>query len=177
MRQVAMFCAVLLVPVFSVSQVRGQASVEGGYASTWVAPPGAYAVPVVPLIQTPTYDFGTPSLQVGASDATAGNVAGAANSTQSTLGGFSGLMGTAYSIPGVSLYASPSDDTSVNEPMRRRSFDLGAANFEGDFGAAELASNSRNSAHAAKTYTNDDLNRVNQNNGEVKFNNKTEHID
>jgi hypothetical protein len=47
--------------------------------------PGLYSLPFVPLLATPTTQLSQPTLQVGASNATGGNVAGAETSTLSSL--------------------------------------------------------------------------------------------
>jgi hypothetical protein len=177
MRPVAVFCLILVVIIsgFAAAQVNGQATIEGGYASTWVLPPGAYAIPNVPLITTPTYDFGSPPLEVGASNATAGNVAGAENSTPST-GGFSSYsLFTPFIVPGIALFSRNPEENADTGESQREPLDLDNASFQSEYGVAELA-RSRSHAHAAKTYTNKDLNQLNQNNGEVKFDNKREHL-
>ncbi len=176
MRPVAGFFLIVLISGFAMAQVNGQATVEGGYASTWIVPPGAYAVPLVPLVTTPTYDFPTPSLQVGASSATSGNAAGATNSTSAFVAPSSYPLVAPLLTPGLAFSSRTSEENSATEDSQKRSFDLGVANFQSDYGAAELAAISRPRAHAVKTYTNDDLNRLNQNNGEVKFKDKTEHL-
>ncbi|HZR56363.1 MAG TPA: hypothetical protein VFA74_05790 [Terriglobales bacterium] len=179
MRRVEIYCTFILLLLsseFVLGQVNGQATIEGGYASTWVLPPGAYAIPNVPLVTTPTYEFAPPALQVGASNATTGNVAGAANSTLNTGGYSSYSIFTPFIVPGIALSSRNSEANVAAEESQSGSLDLGAATFQGDYGAAELAS-SRSHTHAAKTYTNDDLNQLNQKNGEVKFNNKSEHLD
>ena len=80
MRQILIFSGtILLLSALATAQVM----VTSGYASYWTPSPGMYAAPFVPLVTTPSADLGTPSLQVGASSATAGNVAGATNATLS----------------------------------------------------------------------------------------------
>src|SRR5438046_10753871 len=81
------FCFVALCGLASA-----QVTVISGYASNW-APgysvyqtPGAYAAPFVPLVTTPSVsiDTGLPT-QNGASNATAGNVAGPTNAEISVV--------------------------------------------------------------------------------------------
>ncbi|HEV7218982.1 MAG: hypothetical protein ACHP8A_08275 [Terriglobales bacterium] len=43
--------------------------------------PGLYSVPFIPLISTPSMNLSEPRLQVGASNSTGNNIAGAQNST------------------------------------------------------------------------------------------------
>src|SRR5437667_11669211 len=77
------FCFVALCGLASA-----QVTVISGYASNW-APgysvyqtPGAYAAPFVPLVTTPSVSIETGlPMQIGESNATAGNVAGATSAT------------------------------------------------------------------------------------------------
>jgi hypothetical protein len=165
-----------LISGFAAAQVNGQATIEGGYASTWIVPPGAYAVPLVPLITTPIYDFPTPPLEVGASNATIGTVAGATNSAPAFVVPSSYPLIAPLLAPGLAFSSPTSEGNSATADSRKRSFDLGVAKFESDYGVAELVAKSRPRAHAAKTYTNDDVNRLNQNTGEVKFKGKIERL-
>src|SRR6266480_6350602 len=81
MRQLTIFCMAMMLPAL----VAGQATVISGYAQNW-APPGVYAEPFVPLLSTPSMSFENVSPSpVGASNATAGNVAGATNATLSVF--------------------------------------------------------------------------------------------
>ncbi len=47
--------------------------------------PGLYSLPSAPLLATPTANLSQPTLQVGASNGTGENIAGAQNSTLSSL--------------------------------------------------------------------------------------------
>ena len=64
-------------------------------------------------------------------------------------------------------------DTSL--PYRSESFNFGAARSQSSYGAAELASRLHPSK-AAKVYTNQDVAKVNDTNGLVKFGNETRHL-
>jgi hypothetical protein len=178
MRLSAISCAVLLISGFSMVQANGQVTVMGGYASTWVAPPGAYAVPLLPLVVTPSIEFAPPTLEVGASTATAGNRAGATASdlTVETPSPYSRII--PLLAPGITFSSQTRDEGSGTAQSQNGSLDLGAATFQSDYGVAQLARNLGPHPHAAKTYTNDDLNRLRENNngndGEVKSDNKTE---
>src|SRR6266851_3206085 len=85
MRQSLIFGAVLLLSAFAA----GQATIVSGYAGNWGPSYGYYVAPFVPLVTTPIVEFGTPSLQVGARNATAGNITGASSIT---LGSTSGTV-------------------------------------------------------------------------------------
>ena len=139
MRRITSLCTFLLI-IFSsgmvVSQVNGEATIESGYASTWVVAPGAYATTWTPLISTPSAAFATPQLQVGASNATSGNVAGASNSTFTT---------------GVAEQSSGS---------RRARINLGISTFQGDYGVATLAGIHQTASSPGKVYTNEDIERL-----------------
>jgi hypothetical protein len=161
MRLSAIFCAALLISGFSRAQVNGQATVIGGYASTWVAPPGAYAVPLMPLVTTPSIEFAPPPLEVGASSATAGNRVGATSSDLAveTPSPYSPI--TRLLAPEMML-SSPTREAGAG-PSQNGSLDLGAATFQSDYGVAQLAKNLGPRRRAAKTYTNDDLHRLQEN--------------
>jgi hypothetical protein len=80
MRQLTIFCFAIILPTLAA----GQAIVSSGYVID--SPPGAYAQPFVPRLSTPSMSFENVSPSpVGASNATAGNVAGATNATLSVL--------------------------------------------------------------------------------------------
>ena len=153
-----------------------QVTITSGYASNW-APgvyqaPGAYAAPFLPLVVTPSVSIqtGLPT-QIGASNATAGNVAGATNSTISIV---SPNMSTSTAVRA----AEPQSQTESSVQSEGRSanvFELGAASFQGSRGAAQLVAGSQQPP--ARTVTNDDINRLNQQNGIVRFNGKTEKIE
>jgi hypothetical protein len=157
MRQTIGFCAVLFV---LSGLAMGQVTVFSGYASNWT--PGAYARPFVPMVTTPyaspdavatpSIQLGTVSLATGARNATAQNMAGAANAT--------------VTIPSTAAGAGF---------VPPRGFQFGAAIFQSSYGAAQLMA--RPSAHARRTYTNQDVTRVNDTNGLVKVHGKTEHLD
>jgi hypothetical protein len=182
MRPVAMSCTLVLLSGFCAAQAGGQATVVGGYASTWSVPPGAYALPSSPLVATPSIESVPPPLVVGASSATGGNIAGASNSTLATEPGSGTEQGVSYPLwtpaffPQLAPSSSGSQQESRPAESQRGWFDLGVATFQSDYGVARLAANSGPRPHAAKTYTNEDLARLQQNTGEVKFRDKSEHL-
>jgi hypothetical protein len=136
MRRITSLCTFLLTIFTSgmvLSQVNGEATIESGYASTWVVPPGAYATLWTPLISTPMVSFASPQLQVGASNATSGNVAGASNSTFTT---------------GVVQHSSAASGARVS---------LGISTFQDDYGVATLAGIHGSANSQPKVYTNEDI--------------------
>lgn len=151
-------------------------------------PPGNYAEPFVPRLDTPSASFGavmtptltldTPPLVVGASDATADNVAGASNATSSviTAGQPAYVNQPLWYAPGVQPYqgveevGSPSQ-TAVSAPPG--GFEFGVATFQSSYGVAQLMKAQRK---ANRVYTNPDVARVNDNNGMVRYRGKTEQV-
>jgi hypothetical protein len=136
MRRIASLCTFLLTIFTSgmvLSQVNGEATIESGYASTWVVAPGSYATPWTPLLSTPSAAFASPQLQVGASNATSGNVAGASN------------MG---SMSSAGVQPSQARGTRVR---------LGIATSQDDYGVATLAGIHNLKNPPNKVYTNEDV--------------------
>ena len=144
MRRIASLCIFLLTIFTSgvvLSQVNGEATIDSGYASTWAVPPGSYATPWTPLISTPIVSFASPQLQIGASNATSGNVAGASNSTFTT---------------GVA---------ELSSGARRARIDLGISTFQGDYGVATLAGIHHLKSSPTKAYTNEDIEHLKSSQG------------
>ncbi|MBV8051467.1 MAG: hypothetical protein JOZ80_09780, partial [Acidobacteriaceae bacterium] len=163
----------------------GQATVMGGYASNWVPSYGPY----VPLITTPEVSLSTVSpWAAGASNSAFGMVAGATNSTLSEE--FVGQPpAPVYSQPtwygqteaelGSSVpYAAapPPHPIRRREGEREQAFDFISTPRGSRESVAQLMAERSTPQHAARTYTNQDVERQNQNNGLVKYDSKTEHI-
>ena len=184
MRAVTVICAILLLSVISLGQtgVRGYA----GYCPYGCGP-------YVPLITTPMLSLQTVSPNpVGATNATGGLIAGATNSTLSEV---SGNVSAVYTMPvWYSGGGTPLVSPAVNAPvgsMRTRWMERGEraqrreeAEREGwtYFGSAEAispaqaASAAKGPRPAVRTFTNADVQRQNQQNGLVKYDNKTKKI-
>ncbi len=119
---------------------------------------------------------------VGASNATAGNVAGATNATLSVVPAGpveqfppSLALGPANSLVEVGEETeSPAEATPSAEP---RPLELGMASFQDSYGVAQLAASSRARQQAKRLYTNLDVERMNQMTGMVKFEGKTERLE
>ncbi len=176
-----------LLIAFSLLALCGLASAQvtviSGYASNW-APgysvyqtPGAYAAPFVPLVTTPSasIETGMPT-QIGASNATAGNVAGATNSTISIVAPSMSAVPGVQSAQEVAPRPESEPSTQSATPSSTSGFEFGAASFEGSLGASQLLA-SRPQQPPARTITNDDIARLNQQNGTVQFRGKTEKIE
>jgi hypothetical protein len=172
MRQLMGFCALLLLSGLAA----GQVIVISGSANHWT-PPGMYAAPSVPLVTTPSIALGTVFPSVGASNGTAENIAGATNATLSidTAG-----PSAAFAQPRwYGTAAMPEVEVEAASEVRGsgEGFEFGAAVFQSSYGAAQLAAKAGPREHAARVYTNQDVEAVNHTNGLVKYRDKTEHVD
>jgi hypothetical protein len=166
MRLLKLLCLVLLLSAFAAAQV----TIIQGTASNWA--PGAYAGPFVPLVSTPSVTLSTVSPgAVGASNATFGNVAGATNATLSnefiappptgvnTVPVFYGAISPAPA-------EAPSGVTGI--------FNFGIAS-RGP-GVAQLMAEAGPAKKAVRTVTNQDIDRMNESTGTVKYDHKTEKL-
>ena len=177
MRQLLIFCFAIILPAL----VAGQATVISGYTVNWV-PPGNYAQPFVPLVSTPSMSFESVSPSpVGATNATAGNVAGATNATLSVSPAGpvvqyppSLALGLENSIESGAEAEARTEATPSAEP---RPLELGVASFQDSYGVAQLAASSRARQQAKRLYTNLDVDRMNQMTGMVKYEGKTERLE
>jgi len=178
MRWFMIFCTLVLLSGMAFSQT----TVIGGYAGNWAPSYGVYAAPFVPLVTTPSVSLGTYSPSpAGASNATAGLTAGATNSTLSliTVPPQAVLTVPVWYGPTAAAPATPEHE-AVPEYFSGRHhehpYEIGSAMFQDNQGVARLAGLSRPQGKAQRTYTNDDANRMNQNNGMVKWDGKSETI-
>ena len=184
MRSLNSLCVVLLLSGLAAAQ----ATVMGGTASNWVPAYGVYAAPFVPLVTTPSVTLATVSPSAaGASNATFGNVAGATNATLSMVtqplaGAYTqAIWSGSYTQP---TWFGPSaagetaaESMSESRPAHRgHAFDVGVASWQGSTSVAHLMASSSGAKKAARTYTNHDVDQVNQKNGTVTYRGKTEHI-
>ncbi len=174
MRLLNTFCLVLLLSGLATAQV-----IIGGTAGNWAPGYGVYAAPFVPLVTTPSVTLATVSPSgAGASNATFGNVAGASNSTLSIV-----------SQPPVGVYTQPvwygpsataeTPAESISEArhgQRAHGFDVGIASWQSNQSAAHLMASSTGARKASRSYSNQDVDQVNQKNGTVKYRGKTEHL-
>jgi hypothetical protein len=160
MRQTLILSAIVFVSAAAFAQV----TVVSGYAGNW-NPPGTYATPFAPLVTTPSValETGLPT-QVGASNATAGNVAGA---TSAPVSGTSSMQAGSAAAP----------PANANEQRRQGSFEFGVARFESSQGVAQLVGARGRHAQTARSYTNADVDQLNQRNGLVQYGGKTERLD
>ena len=183
MRPYLVLCAVVLISVAAFGQQP--------------VPPRVYGpcifgcVPFVPLVTTPMVSLQQVSPNpVGASNATTGLIAGATNSTLSQVSGNTSSVytepvwyqggGAPLTTSAVHLWPQP-----VGHQMHALHAEHGAreeARAEWIyFTGSEHTANAMTASAAAKsgkkagrTYTNDDVERQNQSNGNVKYKGKTE---
>jgi hypothetical protein len=176
MRQLSVLSLLLLLSGFAAAQ----ATITGGTASNWGPAYGVYAAPYVPLVTTPSVTLSTVSPSpVGASNATWGNVAGATNAT---------LSSEFIADPPVGVFTQPvwygpsaAPQFGGHPRMHDQKEQGGGATFiagpSGDsWSVAQMMTGSGPARKASRTYTNQDVDRVNQTNGTVKYHGKTEHI-
>jgi hypothetical protein len=142
--------------------------------------------PSPPALVTPVGHLGTPAPVIGASNATPGNNAGAVNSTMSLVSGIAPLPLTgevAYQAPVVLVGEQPSTSPylqatsgvtvsgTVNPGVP---FNVGVGSSSGPFAVGTMAGNraslgeiareyrSRRAAEQARTFTNEDIQQMNQ---------------
>lgn len=176
MRILNALCLIVLLSGFAAAQV----TIINGAASNWGPAYGVYAVPFVPLVTTPSFALAdsTP-LSVGASSSAFGLVAGATNSTLSlpVQAGPSVYTEPVWYEPAPSWYGAataPEPPPARGHQHEARVFDFGVSS-EG-WGLAGRVPTAGQIAKAARTYTNLDIDHVNQTNGTVKYRGKTEHL-
>lgn len=161
---------ILLVVVLlgSLSFAQSTATVISGYASTW-GPQAVYAVPYVPLVTTPSVQLDAPTLAVGASSATAGLATGASNSTLSIE---TPVVSTIFARPvwyGAATGAAMGEEQPASEARTRaKNFDFLASSPETSKNVVQGAAAARGQQRARRTYTNDDVARVNQTTGMIR---------
>jgi len=172
------FCAMLLL--FS-GMAMGQATVIGGTASNWAPAYGVYLAPFVPLVTTPEVSLSTASPSpVGASNSTFGLVAGATNATLSSefIGEPPVGVYTALSWYGPSAQPEPVARAprvfERREREKEQPFDFVAGARESS--VARLLGQTGAARKASHSYSNQDIDRINETNGTVKYRGKTEHI-
>ncbi len=183
MRSVILACSLLLLSVVAFGQA-AERGVPGFH-------PYGYG-PFIPMLTTPTVSFTTVSPNpVGATNATGGLLAGARNSTLSEVNGNTDAVYT--ELVWKSGGGLPLISPAVNSPvggmrmLRRESREQPAQTAATPaqpwvyFSAAERGDLARASAatgaHPAKrAFTNQDIDQLNQRNGTVHYDNKTEKI-
>jgi hypothetical protein len=136
------------------------ATVIQGYASTLVPSPlvtGSY----VPLVNTPEASLDQPALVIGARNATPGLIAGASSTT--------GYVNVDQGENNASDETEAESSTSFGE------FDSGGLN-QPEVGVASLIKSRGSSTQPVRTFTNDDVEQLNQQTGTVKYKGKTEEI-
>ena len=172
MRISILVCSLLVLSGLAAAQ----AAVIGGTAGTW-GQPFVYAAPFIPLVTTPSYSWSsTPAASVSWS-----NGAGARNSTIEAFAGESRWHYDGFHQVREEMFRE--NVREGHEGMERReeskhehAFRSGIGSSDFSESAAQLMSARGSSKKAARTFTNDDVQKMNDNNGNVKYQGKTEHI-
>lgn len=185
MRLTIIACSIFVLSGFAAAQV----NIIGTTGAYW-APPYIYAAPFVPLITTPSASWGpVVHSTTGARNATWGNTAGARNSTMETLpavnsyypGGYPAGYGDLREfheerVRDIRMGERGDGFTEGHgEAHERRTYSSGVAIWDRE-GLAEMIGKSSTATKASRTYTNQDVTRMNDANGTVKYDGKTEHI-
>lgn len=177
MRQLSILSLLFLLSAFTLAQN----TVIGGAANNWTPAYGVYAAPFVPLVTTPSVTLSTVSPSpVGASNATWGNVAGATNATLSREFIGEPPVGV-FTRP---VWYGPSAAAHPGAPMHERMQEQrepGSGTFiagsSGDsWSVTQAMVGSAPTRKAAHTYTNQDVDHMNQGTGTVKYRGKTERL-
>lgn len=174
MRKIAISCTLLFM---STGLAMGQMAPASGYAFDQT-----YGNQGPRIVSTPTMSLDSPTPAVGATNATLGNVAGATNSTLAILNGSAmagqvnsyGAFGSTEATSNVS--SGESSDKSAVSVEAPGSFNSGIARSEYSEGVATLMADAGGRRKAARVYTNQDVERLNQENGNVKAGEKVEHL-
>ena len=159
----------------------GQATIMAGTASNWAPAYGVYMAPFVPLVTTPEVTLSTASpAPVGASSSTFGLVAGATNATLSSE--FIGEPPVGVYTPLV-WYGStaqpevgPTGPPAYERKPKEQAFDFIAGARESRESVTRLMGEAGPSRKASRIYSNQDIDRMNETTGTVKYRGKTEHI-
>jgi hypothetical protein len=189
MRLLTAVCAILLFSGLAF----GQAVAPHGYVGYCYYG----CAPYIPLITTPMLSLQTVSPSpVGATNATGGLVVGATNSTLSQVesspssvytqpvwysgGSAPSVTPAVHLLPTSILRHEPMERMEHREHMRHEQEKQVAwvyfSGAEHTASAVEASAQAKTGKHASKTYTNDDVARQNQMNGNVKYDGKTEKI-
>jgi len=184
MRPYLVLCAVLVMTVAVFGQHPGHPGVYG---------PCIYGCgPFIPLVTTPMISLQQVSPNpVGASNATTGLTAGATDSTLSQIPGNTSSVytepvwyqggGAPLTSSAVHLWPEPighpmhpmHEEHGQNQEARGEWVYYGSSDYTNGTSASAAAKGTKK---AGRTYTNDDVERQNQNNGNVKLNGKSEKL-
>ena len=184
MRQVLLICMTILL----VGSAFGQVTMLSGYVTNqgW----GGYypAPPFVPLVTTPTVTLDTVSPSAaGASNATWGMMAGAANATLSMVqpsvtpvytvpvwSGYDVAGPVAPAVAPAGIEQTAPAQVPAQQTAAAHHLEVGIASSESN--VASYARIPKQHEHAARVYTNADIDRINQQNGTFKYDGKSGRI-
>jgi hypothetical protein len=159
----------------------GQATMIAGTASNWAPAYGVYLAPFVPLVTTPEVTLSTVSpAAVGASNSSFGLVAGATNATLSSEFIGEPPVGVYTSLNWYGPTAQPEVGLAGPRAYERKGkeqpFDFIAGMRESRESVARLMGEAGPARKASHSYSNQDIDRMNETTGTVKYGGKTEHI-
>ncbi len=183
MRTLQLLCAILLFSALTFAQNMGRS--YPGYADCFYG-----CAPFVPLVSTPMVSLQTVSSSpVGATNATGGLTAGATNSTLESLPADvsadhtqAGWYWGANTVPTPlgEVVAMRHEMMHVEHMAHMRHGEAEAPVFIAgpveSVNVMEEAAAARSARKATRTYTNQDIDRINQQTGMVKYDSKTEKI-
>jgi len=158
----------------------GQATMIGGTASNWAPAYGVYLAPFVPLVTTPEVTLSTAApAPVGASNSTFGLVAGATNATLSSE--FIGEPPAGGVYTSLSWYGPTAAQPEIGprayeRKPKEQAFDFIAGARESRESVVRLMGQAGPARKASHSYNNQDVDRMNETTGTVKYRGKTEHI-
>jgi len=170
MRLLNTLCLVLLLSGFAAAQ----AIIVGGTAGNWGPSYGPFGVPLIPLVTTPSVTLANaPPASAGASSNAFGLVAGATNATLSLP------VQAGPSVYSEAVwYGSAAPEAAAPSSAHGHQHEMSAFDFVSSEGrnVAGRVPHAGEIRKAARTYTNQDVEHVNDTNGTVKYRGKTEHI-
>jgi len=184
--RIPVFCAIISTSVVLMAVAACSQTTFESTHRVWT-PPGTYAAPFQPLLTTPSVsaeDIATPLITLdpvfpaaGATNATAGNEAGAsAFITGKDLTSTAQFATQAWYGPASSSEAQTEPvEASTETTLPARAADLGTAQFEVNRSVKEIMV--KPTAPAKRVYTEADVARMNDSNGSVRFHGQTEHVD
>jgi hypothetical protein len=145
----------------------GQVMTDSNSVVAWIPAPGVYAVPFAPLVSTPSVSLSSPQ-----SSPMSGNAASAILPPADTL-----YAQPVWYDPEVQLQVPVEVTPRASQVAEGEWFRFGAASFQSSYGAAQLAAGAHISSKNVRTYTNQDVENTNRNNGSVSYKGKTKHMD
>jgi hypothetical protein len=163
MRHLLIAGVVLLIS----SMAAGQTQAASDEVVEWIPAPGVYSVPFAPLVKTPSVSLSSPQALP-----LSGNSASTILPPADTL-----YTQPIWYNPEVQLQIPVEVAPQPQQVAEGEWFRFGAASFQSNYGVAQLAAGARISNKNVRTYTNQDVENTNRNNGSVSYKGTTKHLD